>query len=337
MLSLETTYLNMRLRSPLVVSASPLSLNIENIKRMEAAGAGAVVLFSLFEEQVRNEQRRHEYLEAHPKATEANAATLYPEQQFYHLTVEEYLAHIRKAKESVGIPIIASLNAQSLGGWSECAQQIEAAGADALELNIYDWPTDMDRTADQIESNYLQILKVARESVKIPLAVKLTPFFTNVGNMARRLDQSGANALVLFNRFYQSDFEPQTLRPRLEASFGSAQDLRLALHWIAMLYGSVRADLAATGGIYNAEDVIKLLMVGAKVTLLASALLKKGIDYLLQLHKDLRHWLDENDYTSIGELQGLVSQSYHSNPAVSERAQYVQILTSYRTPWEADV
>ncbi|KAB2863545.1 MAG: dihydroorotate dehydrogenase-like protein, partial [Anaerolineae bacterium] len=181
MLSLETTYLNMRLRSPLVVSASPLSLNIENIKRMEAAGAGAVVLFSLFEEQVRNEQRRHEYFEAHPKATEANAATLYPEQQFYHLTVEEYLAHIRKAKESVGIPIIASLNAQSLGGWSECAQQIEAAGADALELNIYDWPTDMDRTADQIESNYLQILKVARESVKIPLAVKLTPFFTNVG------------------------------------------------------------------------------------------------------------------------------------------------------------
>lgn len=195
----------------------------------------------------------------------------------------------------------------------------------------------MDRTADQIESNYLQILKVARESVKIPLAVKLTPFFTNVGNMATRLDQSGANALVLFNRFYQADFEPQTLRPRLEASFGSAQDLRLALHGIAMLYGRVRADLAATGGIYGAEDVIKLLMVGAKVTLLASALLKNGIDYLLQLNKDLRQWLDENDYTSVAEVQGLVSQSYHSNPAVSERAQYVQILTSYRTPWEADV
>ena len=337
MMNLETTYLNMRLRSPLVVSASPLSRSIENIKRMESAGAGAVILFSLFEEQLRNERRRHEFLEAHPKATEANAAALYPDQQHFHLSVDEYLAHIRKAKEAVGIPIIASLNAQSLGSWIDCAQKIEAAGADALELNISFLPTDdIDRTADQIENHHLQILKVAKESVKIPVAVKLTPFFTNLSNMARRLDQSGANALVLFNRFYQPDFEPQTLKPRLEVSLGSAQDLRLVLQWIALLYGKVRADLAATGGIYSAEDVIKLLMVGAKVTLLTSVLLKKGIDYLVELDKDLRRWLDENDYASVAELQGMVSQSHHNNPAASERAQYIQILTSYRTQWEAD-
>ncbi len=336
MTSLETTYLNIRLRSPLVVSASPLSRSIDSIKRMEDAGAGAVVLFSLFEEQVRNEKRRNEFLEAHPKATVENVAALYPEQQFYHFSVEEYLTHIQKAKAAVEIPIIASLNAQSIGSWIECAQQIEAAGADGLELNIYFLPTDSDRTADQIESHHVQILKVTKESVSIPVAVKLIPFFTNIGNVARRLDHAGANALVLFNRFYQPDFEPQTLKPRLEPAFGGTQDLRLALQWIAMLYGHVRADLAATGGIYNAEDVIKMLMVGAKVTLLASVLLKKGVDYLFQLNKDLHQWLDANDYASVAELQGIVSQSLHSNPENSERAQYIQLLTSYRTRWEVD-
>lgn len=337
MISLETTYLNLRLRSPLVVSASPLSLNVENIKRLEAGGAGAIVLFSLFEEQVRNERRRHEYLEANPRATQETAAVVYPEKQAYHLSVHEYVDHIRKCKAAVGIPIIASLNTQSLGSWIECAQQIEAAGADALELNIYFLPTDFDRTADQIESHHLQILKVAKESVAIPVAVKLTPFFTNLGNMARRLDQSGANALVLFNRFYQADFEPQTLRPKLEASFGSTQDLRLALHWIAMLYGHVHTDLAATGGIYTAEDVIKLLMAGAKATMLASALLKNGIDYLLQLNKDLGQWLEANDYTSIDELRGIVSQSHHDHPSAHERTEYIQILTTYKTHWNADL
>jgi dihydroorotate dehydrogenase (fumarate) len=330
-MNLNTTYLSLTLRSPLVVSASPLSQNIDNIKRMEDAGAGAIVLYSLFEEQVRMEQQLLKYYREHPKATPADAQALFPSQQQFRSGLEDYLAHIQKAKNTVEIPIIASLNCSSLdGNWTDFAHKIEEAGADALELNIYHIATDMDQSAQQIEDMYLTILKIVRAAVKIPVAVKLTPFFTNVASMARRLDQAGANALVFFNRFYQPDFDPKTLTMQSEIPLGTPQDSRLPLHWIAILYGYVRADLAATGGIYTAEDVVKMLMAGAKVTMLASVLLKEGIDHLRTLEQRLREWLDQNDYVSVSGLQGILRQFHSQNASAFERTEYLRAIASHQ-------
>jgi dihydroorotate dehydrogenase (fumarate) len=327
-MNLDTTYLKLPLRSPLVVSASPLSTSIDNIKRMEDAGAGAIVLFSLFEEQLRIEQQRHAYRQEHPTATAEDALAMFPARQPFHIRLDDYVDHIRKAKEAVAVPIIASLNCQSLGTWTDFAQKIEAAGADALELNIYYIPTSMDRAAEHIEDMYLHILKVVRSAVSLPVAIKLTPFFTNLAHMTRRLDQAGASGLVLFNRFYQPDLDPVTLKVRSETLLGTSQDSRLALHWIALLYGSIRADLAATGGIYTVEDVVKMLMAGAKVTMLASVLLKEGIDHLSTLEKNLRAWLDQNDYSSVADLQGIISQFRSKDPGAFERSAYIRAITS---------
>lgn len=327
-MNLETTYLKLPLRSPLVVSASPLSVSIENIKRMEEAGAGAIVLFSLFEEQYRLEQQRSQYLKLNPKATAANALALFPSQEHFLLGPDTYLDHIQKCKKAVSIPIIASLNCESPGSWTDFAPKIEAAGADALELNIHYFPTNVDRTAEHIEDMYVQILRVIKGKINIPVAIKLTPFFTNVAHVASRLDHVGADALVLFNRFYQPDFDPRTLKVVHDVPFGHPQDSRLTLHWIAMLYGSVRADLAATGGIYTTEDVVKMLIVGAKVVMLASVLLEKGIDHLRTLDHSLRKWLRQNDYASAAGLQGIVRQFHSKDAGAFERAAYIRAITS---------
>lgn len=327
---LKTTYLDMELRSPLVVSALPLSQNIDNIKRMEDAGAGAVVLYSLFEEQVRNEQKVAKYHRQNPKATEADAERLFPVRHKYARGIESYLDHIRQAKESVAIPIIASLNCTSLGSWTDFAAKIDAAGADALELNFYYIPTDVDRTSDQIESTYLTILKIVKAAVKIPVAVKLVPYFTNLANTARKFDLEGAAGLVLFNRFYQPNFDPKTLVLSTDIPLGTAGDLRLPLHWIAILYGNIKADLAATSGIFTEEDVVKLLMVGARVTMLASLLLYKDIGYIMTLEENLLRWMDKNDYESVGSLQGMMRQFHSKNPSIFERSEYIQAITSYK-------
>lgn len=327
---LNTTYLDMELRSPLVVSALPLSQSIDNIKQMENAGAGAVVLYSLFEEQVRNEQRIAKYHRQNPKATPADAEKVFPTRHKYARGIDSYLEHIRKAKEAVSIPIIASLNCTSLGSWTDFASQIGTAGADALELNFYYIPTDMNRTSEQIESTYLTILKIVKSAVKIPVAVKLCPYFTNLASVARQLEHDGANGLVLFNRFYQPNFDPKTLKLTTEIPMGMSSDLRLPLHWIAILFGNIKADLAATGGIYTEEDVIKMLMVGAKVTMLASVLLYKDIGYIITLENNLLRWLDENDYESVASLQGMMRQFHSRDASAFERSEYIQAITSYK-------
>ncbi len=324
-MNLNTSYLGMNLHSPLVVSACPLSDTLDNIKHMEDAGAAAIVLFSLFEEQLRTE---------HQNLASAHSIEDSPH---FHATLEGYLAHIRACKEAVAIPIIASLNCTSLGSWTEFARQIESAGADALELHIYFMPSDMDMTSEQIETMYIQILRAVRSEITIPVSVKLSPYFTNMLGMARRLDLAGTSGLVLFNRFYQPDLDPRSLRVHSNLQLSTSYDLRLPLHWTAILRRHIKADLAASGGIHTAEDVVKMLMVGAKVTMLASVLLEKGIDYLSSLEQHLCEWLEQNDYTAIRELQGIVSQFNSKDPGVFERAEYLRALTSYKPmAWDVE-
>ena len=333
-MNLETTYLNLTLRSPIIVSASPLSQNLDNIKRMEDAGAGAIVLYSLFEEQLRLEQQLTNYFREHPTATAEDALNLFPAQKQFDAGLDDYLKHIGKCKETVAIPIIASINCKSLGYWTDVAQQIAEAGADALELNIYHIPTNMDQTAEQIEAMYLTILRVVKGAVQIPVAIKLNPYFTNLASMARQLDQAGADALVLFNRFYQPDFDPRTLNLTSTIPYGTPSDSRLPLHWIAILYGHVKADLAATGGILSAEDVVKMLMVGSKVAMLASVLLQNGIDHLRVIEQELRAWLEQNDYPTLAAAHGILRQ-FHSNDASKfERAQYIRAIAASKSAFK---
>ena len=326
-MNLDTTYLNLPLRSPLVVSASPLSRSLDNIKRMEGAGAGAVVLYSLFEEEIRLEQQILRYYEEHPSATTADALARFPAQEQFSNRLDDYLKHITSAKQAVAIPIIASLNCRSLGTWTDVAKQIELAGADALELNIYPMVTNMEQSSEHVESMVAHIAEVVKAAISIPLAVKLSPYFTNLSRMARQLDGAGMKGLVFFNRFYQPDLDPKTLKLKDDLPLANPSDVRLPLHWIAILHRRIKADLAATGGIYTAEDVVKLLMVGAKVTMVNSALLKDGIDRLASMTEELRAWLEENDYTSIASLQGILPQFHSKDAASFERTQYVRAIT----------
>lgn len=328
-MNLNTSYLNLALNSPLVVSALPLSETLDNLKRMEEAGAGAVVLYSLFEEQVRLEQQINHYYHENPRGNAEDARKLFPKYELFRIGLEDYLKHIRQAKENLSIPIIASLNCQSFGGWTDIAQQIKQAGADALELNIYNIPSDMDKSSEQIEDMILTILNIVKTETQLPIAVKLSPYFTNLANFAQRLDHAGANGLVLFNRFYQPDFDPKTLIMNNAIPLGKPGESQLALHWISILYGYIRADLAATGSIFTAEDIVKFLMVGARVTMLASVLLQKGIGYLMTLEQDLRRWLEENDYESLESVHGIMRQFHSRDSSAFERAEYIRVLKAY--------
>jgi dihydroorotate dehydrogenase (fumarate) len=329
-MNINTTYLGMRLSSPLVVSASPLSENVENIRHMEDAGAGAVVLFSLFEEQIRKERETLLYHLTYGADTFAEALTHFPEPETYHAGPDQYLELIRKAKEAVQIPVIASLNGSSIGGWIRFAQKIQEAGADALELNVYYIPTDARLSGNQVEETYLEILSFVKTAVTIPVAVKLSPYFSNMANMATRLDAAGANALVLFNRFYQPDIDLETLDVRPHVILSTAQDMRLPLTWIGILYKRIRADLAATSGIHSGEDAIKMILAGANVTMMASALLKRGIDHLRVVEAELRQWMEQREIDSVEQMRGSVSQLHAEDPAAFERAQYMRALTTYK-------
>lgn len=329
-MDLTTTYMGLKLRTPLVPSASPLSEEIDSIKRMEDAGAAAVVFYSLFEEQLtRDRYELHHHL---TEGTEsfAEALTYFPEPTRFHLGPEGYLNHIREAKAAVDIPIIASLNGASIGGWTNYARQIEQAGADALELNIYHIPTDMQQTGEQVEQTYLDILAAVRSVVSIPVALKLGPFFSNMARMARRLDEAGANALVLFNRFYQPDIDLEALEVRAHVLLSTPQALRLPLTWIGILHGRIRADMAATSGIHEAEDVLKLLMVGANITMLCSVLLERGIDHIRTIEQGLRAWMEEHEYDSVHQMRGSMSQKNCADASAFERAHYVSALHSYK-------
>jgi dihydroorotate dehydrogenase (fumarate) len=258
-MNLTTTYLGLTLRSPLVVgAAAPLSEDLGILKQLEDAGAAAIVMHSVFEEQIRRDMLElHHHLE-YGTHSFAEAITYFPEPEIFHVGAEQYLEQIRQAKETLNIPIVGSLNGSSIGGWVEYARNIEQAGADALELNIYWIPTDPNVSGAEVETQYLEILKQVKSQVKIPVAVKLSPFFSNIANMAKRLSEAGADALVLFNRFYQPDIDIEALEIRPHLLLSTTQELRLPMHWIGILYGRINTDLAATSGIHDAQDVVRL-------------------------------------------------------------------------------
>jgi dihydroorotate dehydrogenase (fumarate) len=331
-MDLTTNYLGLKLRSPLVVSASPLSEDIDNLKRMEDAGAAAVVLYSLFEEQLKQDRLElHQNLQQGTESF-AEALSYFPEADEYKLGPEEYLKHIAAAKKATRIPIIASLNGSSAGGWTEYAKQIQKAGADAIELNIYYIPTDMNLTGTEVEMTYLDILKSVKANVSIPVAVKLSPFFSNFANMAKRLDQAGADGLVLFNRFYQPDIELESLEVKPNILLSTPMAMRLPLRWIALLHGKLKASLAATSGIHRASDALKMLMVGADVTMLCSTVIRHGIPQIAMIERELTDWLNEHEYESVKQLKGSLSQKNCPEPAAFERAQYMKAITHFSLP-----
>jgi len=328
-MDLTTTYLGRQLRTPLVASASPLSERVDTIKRMEDAGIAAVVLYSLFEEQLKLEQQELHHHLTYGTESFAEALTYFPEPDEFHVGPDGYLEHIRRAKEAVDVPIIASLNGSSIGGWTDFAAQIQQAGADGLELNLYDIPTDMEKSGAAVEDQYLTVVKAVHEAVSIPVAVKLSPFFSNMANMAKKLDEAGANALVLFKRFYRPDFDLEELEVYPHVLLSTPQALRLPLRWIAILYGRIRADLAATSGVHEAEDVLKMLMAGANVTMMTSALLRNGVNHVRKVEADLHLWLEEHEYQSVQQMQGSMSQQHAGDPGAFERAQYMRALTTF--------
>ena len=328
MIDLSTTYLGLQLRTPLVASASPLSQEIDGIRRLEDAGASAVVLYSLFEEQLRQEKLELEHRLSAGTESFAESLTYFPQPSEFRVGPEGYLNHIRRAKETVSIPIIASLNGATAGGWTQYASLIEQAGADALECNIYFLPTDPDVAAAEIEQQYLDILQAVKSIVTIPVSVKLSPFFSNMAHMAKRLDQAGADGLVLFNRFYQRDIDLEELELKPNVLLSTPQALRLPLTWIGILYGRLKAGLAATSGVHEPEDVIKLLMVGASVTMLCSTLLRNGPNHLRYIEQGVRDWIDTHGYESVRQMQGSMSQLRCADPRAFERAQYMRAVTS---------
>ena len=328
MIDLTTTYLGMKLRTPLVPSASPLSQELDGIRRLEDAGASAVVLYSLFEEQLRQERFELDHHLTAGTESFAESLTYFPQPGEFRLGPEGYLNHIRKAKEAVRIPIIASLNGATVGGWTDYARQIEQAGADALECNIYSIPTDLDVPGVEIEQTYVDIVKAVKTAVSIPVAVKLSPFFSNMANIAKRLELEGANGLVLFNRFYQPDIDLDELEITPNVLLSTPQALRLPLTWIGILYGRIRASLAATSGVHGPEDVIKLLMVGADVTMLCSTLLRNGITHLRYIEQGLLEWMERREYESVQQMKGSMSQLRCADPTAFERAQYMKAVKS---------
>jgi dihydroorotate dehydrogenase (fumarate) len=334
MLDLSTTYLGLTLRNPLVVSAGPLCESVDNIRRMEDAGAGAVVLHSLFEEQIALESLYLDRYLTDGTDSFAESLTYFPDIASYRLGPDDYLEHVRRAKAAVGIPVVGSLNGVSSGGWMRYAKKIEQAGADALELNVYYIPTDPDLTGGRVEQMYADLVKDVKASIGIPVAVKVGHFWSALANAAARLDRAGADALVLFNRFYLPDFDLESLEvvPRLTLS--NSYELLVRLHWVAILYGHLRCDLAVTGGVHTHEDVLKAMMAGARVAMMTSALLKNGIEHLAAIRSQLEAWMEAHEYESIRQMQGSMSYRSVREPAAFERANYMKVLSSYalRTP-----
>jgi dihydroorotate dehydrogenase (fumarate) len=328
-MDLTTKYLGLQLRTPLVASASPLSEGIDNIKRMEDAGASAVVLYSLFEEQLRQDRLELNQNLERGTGSFAESLTYFPEPGEYHLGPEEYLKHIAQAKTATRIPIIASLNGSSVGGWTQYAKQMQQAGADAIELNIYYIPTELDLSGAQVEQTYFDILHAVKSEVTIPVAVKLSPFFSNFANMARRFDTAGADGLVLFNRFYQPDIDLDSLEVRPNILLSTPMAMRVPLRWIAILFGRVRPNLAATSGIHRATDVLKMLLAGADVAMLCSVLIRHGVQQIAVIERDLLAWLEEHEYLSVKQLRGSLSQKNSDNPSAFERAQYMRAISSF--------
>lgn len=329
-MDLSTTYLGLNLRNPIVPSASPLSHSLDGMKRLEDAGASAIVMYSLFEEQIAHETAELYHYLSYGTESFAEALTYFPEVQQYNLGPDAYVQLIRKAKESLEIPIIGSLNGISVGGWIDYAKKIEEAGADALELNIYYIPTDTMITGTDVEDRYFEVLHAVRKTISIPIAMKLSPFFSSMAYIAKRMDHAGADGLVLFNRFYQPDIDLETMEVAPNVILSTPHAMRLPLRWIAILFGNVRASLAATSGIHTSEDVLKMLMAGADVTMMCSALLQNGPKHITRVLKDLERWMIEHEYASVRQMKGSMSQKNIADPSAFERANYMKALNSYQ-------
>lgn len=329
MIDLTTKYLGLTLSSPLVASASPLSDSLNKIRALEDHRIAAVVLPSLFEEQLSLEGTMLGSDLARGAESFPESTGFFPDLVNYNLGPEEYLNLIRRAKSAVRVPIIASLNGTSRGGWLRYAAEMEQAGADAIELNIYSLVMDVHRFSSGIEREYVDLVQSVTEKVRIPVAVKLSPFFTSIPNVAMQLEAAGGRGLVLFNRFYQPDLDIEALEVVPSLSLSNPSELLLRLHWIAILYGHINGDLAVTGGVHSAQDVLKSVMVGARIAMMTSALLKNGVAHLEVVRRDLLRWMEEHDYESILQMCGSMSQLNAPNPATFERANYMRILSSY--------
>ncbi|MFH0952825.1 MAG: dihydroorotate dehydrogenase-like protein [Verrucomicrobiota bacterium] len=330
MADLRTKYMGLQLRNPIVPSASPLSENLDGIKRMADAGAAAVVLFSLFEEQLKHEEAAEQAALAAGTESFAEALSYFPKVSDYRVGPEQYLDLIHQASQAVDIPILGSLNGVSSEGWIGYAKKMQDAGAKGLELNIYYLPTDPKLSGAKVEKKYVEIIKAVKASVTIPLAVKLSPFFSSMANMARKLKGAGADALVLFNRFYQPDFNLDDLSVSSTLNLSTPEEMRLPLRWIAILYGRVRVSLAATTGVHGVQEVAKYLLAGADVVMSTSALLKKGVSHITTLLENLDNWMEEHEYASVKQMKGAMSQKSVADPAAFERANYIKILEKYK-------
>ncbi len=329
MVDLSTTYLGLKLKNPLVPSSSPLMRKVDNIKKMEDAGAAAVVLHSLFEEQILRETEGLDHYLSVDAESVFEVRSYFPDLQRYNVGPDHYVDYVRKVKSAVSIPVIASLNGISSGGWTRYAKMIEQSGADALELNMYYVAADPAQSSAQVDEMYLDLVREIKASVRIPVAVKVGPFFTAFANFAQCLDQVGVNGLVIFNRFYQPDFDLENLEVVPDVVLSTPSELLLRLRWAAILYGRVRADLAITGGVHSASEVLKSMMAGANVAMMTSALLEHGIDHLRGVLADLTRWMQDHEYMSIQQMRGSMSQRSVAQPAAFERANYMKLLQSY--------
>lgn len=331
MIDLSTTYLGMKFKNPLLASSSPLCKDISNVRKMEDAGIAGIVLHSLFEEQINAESLELDKFLSRGESY-AEALDFFPDMTSYNIGPEEYLNHIRKAKEAVRVPVIASLNGVSAGGWVRYAKLMQEAGADGLELNIYVLPTDPEVSGEKIEQNYVELVRHVIASVRIPVAVKFGPYFSSIPNFCRKLDQTGVDGLVMFNRFYQPDFDLETLEVKPNLYLSDSNTLLLRLHWVAVMYGHLRADMAVTGGVHTVYGLLKSMMAGAKVAMSTSCLLRYGIEYGGQIIQDLKEWMEEHEYESIQQMQGSMSVRSATNAAAFERANYMKVLSSYVQP-----
>lgn len=330
MIDLSTNYMGMNLKNPIVASSSYLWEDPTNIKKVEKSGASAVVLHSLFEEQLEIEQEELNEFLLQGTESYAEALTYFPEIKDFKFAPEEYIELLKEVKENSDIPIIGSLNGVSEGGWLKYGKKIEEAGADALELNIYYIPTDVSFGANKIEDNYINLVKSVKQKIKIPLAIKLSPYFTSTPNLLKKIEEAGADAFVVFNRFYQPDLDVDNLEISPNLVLSTSEELRLRLRWAAIMYGKVKPDIAITGGVHTGTDVIKTIMAGANVSMTTSALIKNGIGHVEKMLSDVKEWLSKNNYESIKEIQGLLSQKNVLEPSAYERANYMKTLGSYR-------
>ena len=330
MTDLSTTYLGLRLKNPLVASASPLSKKIDRAKRLEDAGISAIVMYSLFEEQIIHESLELDHFLNRGSESFPEALSYLPDGGMYSVKPEKYLNQVAGLKKALKIPVIGSLNGVSKGGWTKYARKIEEAGADALELNLYYIPTDPDTTSNDIEDTQAELVAEVKAAIRIPLAVKISPFVTSIPNFAKRLVNAGADGLVLFNRFYQPDFDLEELEIIHSLDLSTSAELRLPLRWISILHGRVETDFALTSGAHTIRDVVKSMMSGAKVAMMASNLLHNGEQVVGQMLTDLEAWMKEHEYDSIRQMQGSMSQRSVKEPAAFERANYMKVLGSYR-------